>query len=546
MRLQYTYDATMFQDVFEHEFTYINGFMRNVARCADRSAMCCPLTGRRWTYRTLNADVNRLAHSLQADGVDRNDVVMYMLLNSAEFVFCYLAAQKVGAVNCPINYRQAEGEIALMIDDSRPKVFVFDEEFRETACKALALAEYHPERIVVVDLQNKAKAKDGEIAYRDYVGGSPESDPKRSDRPNIYDETTRLYTSGTTGRPKAVPLNNINEVLSAHDVMMHFPLNATDRTMNMTPWFHRGGLHSGGPTPTLYAGGEVVIMRDFNPRRCLQYTEKYSLTFLIGVPTIIAMLARAQESRPADLSSLRGIVTMGAPFEKAACEKYLKLLTPNIFNGYGTTESFWNTFLRPYNLPNMAGSAGQSCTDDEVRVVRADRDGHAEPDDLVAHDNQEVGEIIIKSPAKSSYCYLHNPELTAQKFYQGYLYTGDLGTWNKQEFITITGRKDDMIVSAGENVYPTQIEAILNEYPKVAESGVVGIPDRLRGEVIEAYVVPSDDSLTAEELKKYCAGHPMLSPYKRPRAYHFVSELPHTATGKLMHHKLREIALQQR
>ena len=125
--------------------------------------------------------------------------------------------------------------------------------------------------------------------------------------------------------------------------MMHFPLSPVDRTMNMTPWFHRGGIPSGGPCPTLYAGGEVVILRDFAPRTCLEYAEKYAISFLIGVPTIIAMLARTQERSPADLSALHGIVTMGAPFEKSACEKYMKLLTPNIFNGYGTTETFWNS-----------------------------------------------------------------------------------------------------------------------------------------------------------------------------------------------------------
>lgn len=114
--------------------------------------------------------------------------------------------------------------------------------------------------------------------------------------PHIYDETTRLYTSGTTNRPKGVPINNINEVLSAHDVMMHFPLGPTDRTMNMTPWFHRGGIHSGGPCPTLYAGGEVVILRDFAPKRCLEYAAKYNISFLIGVPTIIAMLARTRSA----------------------------------------------------------------------------------------------------------------------------------------------------------------------------------------------------------------------------------------------------------
>lgn len=541
----YTYDVTMFQQTFEHEFTYLAGFMRNVSRFAQRPALFCPLSDRRFTYQALNAEANRLAHALQKDGAGRGDVVMYMLRNSPEFVFCYLAAHKTGAVNCPVNYRQAAGELALVLEDSRPMVFVYDAAFVETARQALAMSAWKPARVVICSLEGDAEPAAGETAFAAYTAAQPDTNPVRADLPHIYDETTRLYTSGTTSCPKGVPLNNINEVLSAHDVMMHFPLGPRDRTMNMTPWFHRGGLHSGGPTPTLYAGGEVVILRDFNPRRCLEYAEQYQATFLIGVPAILAMLARAQESNPVDLSGLRGIVTMGAPFDQAACEKYRKLLTPHIFNGYGTTESFWNTFLRPYDLPEMAGSAGAPCTDDEVRVVRADEGGRATPDDTVARDNREVGEIIIHSPAKSAYCYYNNPEMTAQKFRNGYLYTGDLGTWDEQGFVTVVGRKDDMIVSAGENIYPAQIEAILNEHPKIAESGVVGIPDRLRGESVAAYIVPSDDSLTIEEVRDYCMKHPMLAAYKRPRVYYCVKALPHTATGKLLHYKLREIAMMQ-
>lgn len=531
--MQFSYDETMFRETFESQFTYLNGFLRNVSRFGARPALHDPRTGRRWTYRELNAEANRLAHALRADGVGKNDVVMFALLNSPEFVFCYLAAHKVGAVACPVNYRQGVGEIALMIDDSRPKVFLCDAEFGDLSEGALRMAAHKPLRAVTVGAE-------GESGYCTYVANRPETDPPIDFDPHIYDETTRLYTSGTTNRPKGVPINNVNEVLSAHDVMMHFPLGPTDRTMNMTPWFHRGGIHSGGPCPTLYAGGEVVVLRDFHPRTCLEYAETYGVTFLIGVPTIIAMLARAQESHPSDLSSLRGIVTMGAPFEKAACEKYMQLLTPNIFNGYGTTETFWNTFLRPYDLPEMAGSAGRSCTDDDVRLVQIHADGtHAEPNETVPHDGETPGEIIISSPAKSAMCYFNNPEMTAQKFYKGFLYTGDVGTWDENEFVTVCGRKDDMIVSAGENIYPTQIEAVLNEHPKVAESAVVGVPDKLRGQAVAAYVVPSDDSLTEEELKSYCTQHPMLSSYKWPRVYHIVSALPHTATGKLMHYKLR-------
>ena len=541
--LSYTYDVTMFRETFESRFTYLNGFLRNVSRFGDRPAVFDPHSDRRWTYRELNCEVNRLAHALRADGVGKNDVIMFALLNSPEFVFFYLAAHKIGAIACPVNYRQGSGEIALVIDDSTPKVFVYDAEFGELSSRALEMCENRPAVELVVGADEDAVLPAGRRRYEDYVCERPATDPPIDFAPHIYDETTRLYTSGTTNRPKGVPINNINEVLSAHDVMMHFPLSPVDRTMNMTPWFHRGGIHSGGPCPTLYAGGEVVILRDFAPRTCLEYAEKYAISFLIGVPTIIAMLARTQERSPADLSALRGIVTMGAPFEKSACEKYMKLLTPNIFNGYGTTETFWNTFLRPFDLPDNAGSAGRSCTDDEVRLVALRPNGErSEPDETVPRDSETPGEIIISSPAKSAFCYFNNEEMTEKKFYKGWLYTGDVGTWDENEFVTVSGRRDDMIVSAGENIYPAQIEAVLNEHPKVAESAVIGIPDKLRGEVVAAYVVAKDPSLTVEELKEHCTHSPMLSSYKWPRAYHIVDELPHTATGKLMHYKLRSYA----
>lgn len=539
--MKQTYDVETFKDIFEHEYTWLNGFMRNVLRQAGRPALHDPASGRRWTYGQLNRDANRLAHALQKHGLRQGDVLMYMLFNSPEFVLCYLAGHKTGAISCPVNFRLAPGEIALQIDDSKPKIFIYDQAFAATAEQGLAMAAHRPDLILVTDQERRAQT--GQDDFDRVMAPSPDSNPVLPDRPHIYDETCRLYTSGTTNKAKAVPINNINEVLSAHDVIMHFPLNPQDRTMNLTPWFHRGGLHSGGLTPTLYAGGEVVALREFNPRLCLKLAEEEKLTFLIGVPSILALIARAQQHQPVDLSSLRGIVTMGSPFDKAACQKYMEILTPNIFNGYGTTETFWNTFLRPYDLPHMSGSAGLACTDDDVRVVRLPENGvHADPEDMVARDNTEVGEIIIKAPAKSAGSYVNNEERSREKFHQGYHYTGDLGTWDENGYITVVSRKDDMVLNAGENVYPTQIEAILNEHPKIAESAVIGIPDKLHGQSLAAYIVPADESLTVRDVRNYCLQHPMLPAFKRPRYYHLVQELPHTATGKLMHYKLREQA----
>ncbi|MBQ1838076.1 MAG: long-chain fatty acid--CoA ligase, partial [Ruminococcus sp.] len=221
---------------------------------------------------------------------------------------------------------------------------------------------------------------------------------------------------------------------------------------------------------------------------------------------------------------------------------FQKTLTPNIYNGYGTTESFWNTFLRPFDLPEMSGTAGRSCTDDEVRVVKVYEDRKAEPDELAATDNNEEGEVIIKCPQKTTYCYVNNPKATEEKFYKGWMYTGDIGTWDEKQFITIAGRKDDMIISKGENIYPARIEEVINLHPKVSECIVTGVPDSTRGECLAAYVIREDDSLTVAELLDYCSKSPNLSKYQVPRYYRFVDELPHTATGKKQHFIIKKQA----
>lgn len=531
-----------FKNIFEKEYTWIAGFMRNVYRYSDREAMIFPLTGERWTYKSLNSVVNKFSNALAGDGVSKGTVIMYQLLNCPVFAFTYVAAHKLCAVNCPVNYRLSAGELALNIDDSKPEVLIFEAENADTVKHALDMASHKPKRIIMTDITKNSNPHDWCVEFEDYIKAASDAEPEISCEHNIYDETTRLYTSGTTGRQKGVPLTSINEVLSSHDVIIHFPLDRRDITMNTTPWFHRGGLHCAGPAPTFYAGGTIVIMRKFEPANCLEYIEKYGLTFVIGVPAVLEQLTNEQERAPRNLASLKGIVTMGSPLERAACIKYQQVLTPNIFNGYGTTETFWNTFLRPFDLPEMAGTAGGSCLDDEVRVVKTYTDRRAEPDDVAAKDNTEVGEVIIKTTAKSSYCYFNNDKETESKFYKGYAYTGDLGTWDENQYISITGRKDDMIISAGENIYPTQIEEVLSTFDKVADCIVTAVPDDARGELVTAYIVKADETLTYDELEQFCKNSVMLANYKRPRYYRFIDEVPRNLTGKKLHNKAKEIA----
>jgi acyl-CoA synthetase (AMP-forming)/AMP-acid ligase II len=529
------YDPTAYRRYLEHEFTYLAGFRRNVHRYARRPALFDPAAGTTWTYAELGDRVDRLAAGLADAGVGPGSVVVYQLYNGPEFALLYLATQACGAVGSPINFRLAPGETAFILDDSAPTVFVYDTELSDPVATAVQRTTHRPAVLVAV---GDGEPLPGAVRFTDLLASAPRSLPGAG---SSYDETTRLYTSGTTGMPKGVPCNSFVEVFTAHDVIMHFPLTPEDRTLNMSPWFHRGGLYAGGPNPAFYVGAEVVPMRAFDPERCLDLVAEQGLTYLVGAPTNLAMLAAAQTDRRRDLSSLRGIVTMGAPLARAACLHYQDVLSARIFNGYGTTEAFWNSFLRPGDLPDHAGSAGRACTDDDVAVVRVFDDRLAEPTEYAAQDGTEVGEVIVRSP-KCGFAYAGAPDQEAAKFHDGWLYIGDLATWDADEFVTIVGRKDDMILSGGENVHPVQVEEALNEHPGVRDSLVVGVPDERWGQRVVAYVVPADPALTAAECERHCRAHPMLADYKRPRAYRFVDELPLTATGKKLHYRAKASA----
>lgn len=534
------FDSEPLRSYVEHNFTWVAGLERNVHRFGDSIAMIDPVTDCSWTYRELGADVERFAVVLAEHGVGPGDTFAFELFNTPQFAICYLAAHRLGAIGTVLNCRLAAGELVHALRDARPKVLVYDAEVTSRVLPAIEEVDSEAEvpAPFLIQVAPAGTSPDLPVGAVDFDVAMAEVSGKAPERPSglsTYDEVIRLYTSGTTGLPKGVPLPSFVELMSAHDVIMHFPLTPWDRTLNMTPWFHRGGLHSGGLNPTFYVGGSVVPMREFDPETVLNWVGEYNITFLIGAPTVLERLARAQEKNPRDLSNLRGIVTMGAPLDARSAQRYMDVLTPNISNGYGTTETFWNTFLRPFDLPGMAGTAGRASTDDDVRVVRVFDDRVAEPDEMAARDGVEIGEVAMRSP-KCGMSYSGENGSKDSKFHSGWFYPGDLATWDEHEFVTIVGRKDEMIISGGENVFPAQVESVLESHPGVAESLVVGLADPEWGQQVAAYVVPeAGTDVTADDLDAYCLASEDLARFKRPRAYCFVDELPMTPTGKKKH-----------
>lgn len=526
---------------FEREYDSIMAFERNARRFGNKVAVSDPVRDKMLTYAELNEAANKLANALRADGLKKGDVLTVVMYNSIEFVIVYLASEKIGSIFNPLNYNWSQDEVAYAFEDSRPSIVIYDADVVDLVAKAYGRAKeentYQPPKTIVVGelKENSLESLDFESYYADASAEQLE----RGEDVSIFDEIVRLYTSGTTGRAKGVPLSRFNEAMSVHEVAMRYPIFSTDVTINTTPWFHRGGFH-GGMTPTLHLGGEIVILKQFNATACLKNIQKRRVTILLGVPSAAVMVAKKQEKIQADIDSVRLLVMMGSDLERNTFF-YLHEVFPKVgfINSYGTTETFLNTFLDSYDLPEKAGTAGRASIDDDTILVEPIEDGWGDPKKLTPKDGKTLGEVIVRCCSKTTGGYYNKPEITAKKFHNGYLYTGDLATWDENEFISIVGRKDDMMISAGENIYPQPIEEAICKNPKVSDCIVVPISEMTRGQALCAYVIRSDESLTVRELLKFCAESSALSAFTTPRYYRFVDQLPYTPTGKKQRYIVR-------
>ncbi len=471
-------------------------------------------------WRDFNSRVNRLAQALAARGVGYQDRVAVLLWNSIPFMEAVFAAAKLGAVLVPVNYRLAPPEAEYILQDSGALLLLVHEGLRD-----LATAAMPPDRIIWV--ADPGTSSD-DSPYEALLAGSQAEEPEVLVSPD--DIHIMMYTSGTTGRPKGAELSHGNATWNAIQLMLHeAQLHHDDVVLTVAPLFHIGGLgvHT---LPAFYLGAFVVLLPRFDPVTVKDAIQRYKVTALFMVPAMWQAFAQKPEFDRYDLSSLRVLVSGGAPCPIPVIEFYQSRgLT--FLEGFGMTETAPNTMILGANdAIRKHGSIGRPLFYQEARVV--DEAGGDVP---VA----QVGELVLRGP-NIFRGYWHQPEATEEAFRRGWFHTGDLARVDDEGFFYLVDRKNDLVISGGENVYPIEVEQTLVRHPHIAEAAVIGVPDPRWGEVPLAVVVPKDPQhpVSVGEVQQFCRGR--LAGFKIPKVVVTVEELPRNATGKVLKTVLRE------
>lgn len=496
--------------------------------CPQREAFVEFERARRFTFAEVNTRCNRVANGLLAAGIQPGDRVATLHKNSIEFIETYFAVAKIGAVMVPVNWRLVAGEIAYILEDSGARALVYDSDF-DAAVTPLAGGEHGGNSIEhwLRCANDAGEAPRFARDYDDFTAAQETTEPPVGawDDDNLF----IMYTSGTTGHPKGAVHSHDGMLWSQLTSMSTSDMRGDDRWLLALPMFHVGCLN---PTSLLvHRGATGVIMRDLDIGAMFKCIEQEKVSIFMAVPALMQFMLMAPEREQTDLSSVRWIATGAAPVPVSLLHDYEKLGI-RIFQAYGLTESCGpGTLLLHEDAEAKVGSCGKPQMHTEVKIV----DGKG---NTIPRGSEEAGELLLAGRHLMKE-YWNKPEATAETLKDGWLYTGDICTWDDDGFITICDRKKDMIISGGENIYPAELENVLAACPEVQEAAVIGVASEKWGETPLAIIVPAPGTEpTAESLKAYCKEN--LAGYKVPQLYELVDALPRNPSGKLLKPQLRE------
>ncbi|MFL0801707.1 MAG: long-chain fatty acid--CoA ligase [Agarilytica sp.] len=476
-------------------------------------------SGEQLSYSQLNARSNQVANLLDSLDIRKEKTVAILALNCIDFFELLFACGKNGSVLVPLNWRQTAAETKPIIDDSNVTTIFYDS-FNEALAKELS-ALYPNITIIPIESDDKNYRSMRDACSTQYHAKTRTVD-------HVW---YLLYTSGTTGKPKAViqsfgmALGNYINTVQAIDLTSH------DTTVNFLPLFHTGGINL-YTLPALISGAKVTVLPKFEPDAIIDLIGQQKISAFFGVPAIYRAIYEHAQFDTLDFSGLRTLGCGGAPIQ----EYILKAFADRgvtICNGFGMTETGPMTFLMdPANAANKIGSIGTPKLLTNVRII------NEKGEDLPPG---EAGELLLAG-GNVTPGYWNNADATEKAFDdEGWLHTGDVAKRDEDGYYYIVDRIKDMFISGGENVYPAEVEAAMEQHPDIVEAAVVGIPDQKWGEIGVAFLrVQNEYTVNEIELTEFARQR--LAGYKTPQKFIVAEDFPRTAAGKVKKNELREMA----
>ncbi len=501
------------------------------AICPERD--CIVFEGKRWTYAQINDRTNRLANALAKKGVTKEDRIGLLHVNCNQYIETYFAAAKLGAIFVPLNFRAKADELAYMIGHAEVKVLFVGQRYQDLVNSI---------RPQLARVKETISIEGGaHLPYEDLLRSAPPDE--MTSEIGDEDVTILMYTSGTTGKPKGVPLRHNAFAAYVLDNVEPASPEIEERNLLTVPLYHVAGIQA--MLAAIYGGRTLVLMKQFEVKEWMETIQRERATRAMLVPTMLKRVIDDPDFGKYDLSSLKVITYGAAPMPFEVIHKAIGVMPwARFINAFGQTETASTiTTLGPEDhriegteeekakkLKRLTSSIGKPLPDIEVKIV--DEEGKTLPP-------LEVGEILARGPRVMA-GYWKDDQKTSQVLTpEGWLRTSDMGWMDEEGYIYLAGRADDMIIRGGENISPDEVEEALHSHPKVEEAAVIGVPDVEWGQEPRAVVVlKKGESASPEEIMEFCRTR--LAGFKRPRSVVFIDALPRNPMGKVLRKRLRE------
>ena len=489
--------------------------------------------GIRMSFGELADRVNRLTNALGELGVSTGDRIAVMQVNCNEHIESYFAAAKLDAIFVPINFRARAEELSFMLNDSGVKVIILGQRYQDMLRSIKG-------ELTTVEHQITLEAPgEGFLSYDELLENA--SDEERFPSADDEDTTIIMFTAGTTGTPKGVMLshNSFSSYILAN--VEPVDIDTAEKNILTVPLHHIAGIQA--VMAAIYGGRTLVLQRQFDEEGWMQLVQEEQVNRAMMVPTMLKRLMDKPTFKDYDLSSLRVITYGAAPMPLEVIKKAIaEFPTTRFINAFGQTETASTITMLPPDAHDIKegdpdyekkmtrlGSIGKPLPDIEVRIV--DEDGKDVP-------IEETGEIVARGDRLMK-GYWNREEATKETLRGGWLYTGDLGYWDDDGYIFLSGRAKDFIKRGGEMIAPEEVEQIIMSHPSVDEAAIIGIPDIEWGERVRAIVVKKPGAeVSMEDVVEHC--RPRMAGFKRPEDVIFVAELPRNPMGKVLKRELRE------